>query len=225
MSSTSTIPAERRKRSMVGGDISKKVARFGARCKKLHGEARFCILALTLVEPDMPSREITLLGNPILRTKCKPVNDVHTTEIRSCITDLRDTLTEFRKRNGFGRGIAAPQIGVSKQIIYTNFDYRGALINPRIVQRSRKTFTLWDDCFSFPDLLVKVVRHYSIAVSFQDEEGGRRNLKATGAFAELLQHEIDHLHGILAIDRAVDTRHIILRSEFNKLSQKKNVVL
>lgn len=173
----------------------------------------------------MPAKEITLLGNPILRKKCVPVNNVRSTETDACITDLQDTLADFRARKGFGRGIAAPQIGVSKQIIYTNFEYRGALINPKIVQRSRRTFTLWDDCFSFPDILVKVERHYAISVSFLDDRGVRKNLRATGAFAELLQHEIDHLHGILAIDRAVDTKHIILRSEFNKLSQKRSITL
>jgi len=169
----------------------------------------------------MPTKEITLLGNPILRKKCSPVKDIRSAETRACITDLKDTLADFRARNGFGRGIAAPQIGSSTQIVFTNFEYHGALINPRIIQRSRKTFTLWDDCFSFPDILVKVKRHYSISVTFQDEEGMRKHLKAIGAFSELLQHEIDHLQGILAIDRAVDSRHIVLRSEFIKQGQQR----
>jgi peptide deformylase len=173
----------------------------------------------------MPAKEITLLGNPILRKKCSRVKDVDSAETRECIADLKDTLADFRARHGFGRGIAAPQIGMSRQIICTNFDYQGALINPRIIQGSRKTFTLWDDCFSFPDILVKVERHYSISVSFQDEAGTKKKLRASGAFAELLQHEIDHLHGILAIDRAVDSKHIILRSEFKKLSQKRAMTL
>lgn len=173
----------------------------------------------------MPAKEIVLLGNPILRKKCLPVKEIRSAETRACIADLKDTLAEFQARNGFGRGIAAPQIGSSRQIVYTDFEHKGALINPKIIQRSRKTFTLWDDCFSFPDILVKVERHYSISVSFQNEEGRRNNIKATGAFSELLQHEIDHLRGILAIDRAVDSKHIILRNEFNKLSQKHKMTL
>ena len=173
----------------------------------------------------MSAREITLLGNPILRKKCLPVKDINSAENRECIADLKDTLADFRARNGFGRGIAAPQIGSSKQVVYINFDYQGPLINPKIAQRSRKTFTLWDDCFSFPDILVKVERHYSISVSFQDEMGTKKYLKASGALAELLQHEIDHLRGILAIDRAVDSRHIILRSEFKKLSKNRAMTL
>jgi peptide deformylase len=72
---------------------------------------------------------------------------------------------------------------------------------------------------------VKVERHYSISVSFQDEAGTRKKFRTSGAFAELLQHEIDHLHGILAIDRVVDSKHIILRSEFDKLSRKRAMTL
>jgi peptide deformylase len=84
---------------------------------------------------------------------------------------------------------------------------------------------LWDDCFSFPDILVHVERNCSIEVAFLDERGRRSSLKAEGAFSELLQHEIDHLNGVLAIDRAVDSRHIILRSEYNKLADKSHIAL
>jgi peptide deformylase len=173
----------------------------------------------------MPVKEIALLGNPILRKKCLGVKDLDTAETRACIADLRDTLEEFRALNGFGRGIAAPQIGIARRIVYLDFDYKGALLNPTIVQHSRRTFTLWDDCFSFPDLLVKVVRHYAITVTFTDETGARKNLRATGSLAELLQHEIDHLHGILAIDRAVDSRHIVFRNELTKMAQGRLITL
>ena len=173
----------------------------------------------------MAVKEIALLGDPVLRKKGLTVKDFKADETRQCIEDLKDTLADFRRRSGFGRGIAAPQIGVPRQILYMNTDFTGALINPTITQRSRRTFTLWDDCFSFPDLLVKVERHYSISVSYRDEEGMKKQLKATGAVSELLQHEIDHLHGFLAIDRAIDSRHIILRSEFKKLSGKRALTL
>lgn len=173
----------------------------------------------------MAAREILLLGNPLLRQRCRNVRAPHSEETRQIISDLRDTLAEFRSRRGFGRGIAAPQIGSSQKIIYVNSDYTGAMINPVITRKSRTRFRLWDDCFSFPDLLVHVQRNYSIVVSFTDEEGKRRRLSAKGAFAELLQHEIDHLNGILAIDRAIDTRHIILRSEYEKLSHAGPAVL
>ncbi len=173
----------------------------------------------------MPVRDILLLGNPILRERCAPVTNVRADEVRSTIADLRDTLADFRSRHGFGRGIAAPQIGCTQQIIYLDFEYRGALINPQITRRSRKTFLLWDDCFSFPDILVKVSRNYTIEVAFTNEEGKRNTLKAEGGLSELLQHEIDHLHGILAIDRALDSKHIILRSEYEKLTSRPSILL
>jgi len=162
------------------------------------------------------NREIALLGNPVLRQRCSPVKDFESSETRSLIADLADTLSDFRLQRGFGRGIAAPQIGVTRQIIYVDSEIRGPLINPRIVARSRKKMKLWDDCFSFPDLLVMLERAYAIKVAYRDEHGKARTLNAEGALSELLQHEIDHVNGILAIDRAIDSKHIILRSEHEK---------
>jgi peptide deformylase len=173
----------------------------------------------------MPARDILLLGNPVLRQKCAPVKSVHSEEIRSIINDLRDTLAQFRSQRGFGRGIAAPQIGSKQQIIFIDYEFTGPLINPKIVKRSRRKFHLWDDCFSFPDILAHVQRNYTIDVTFLDEQGKKKRLRADGALSELLQHEIDHLNGVLAIDRAIDTKHIILRSEYEKLSHKTPVAL
>ena len=85
--------------------------------------------------------------------------------------------------------------------------------------------TLWDDCFSFPDLVVKVRRHVRVEVEYADLHGGRHFLHAEGGLAELLQHEIDHLDGILAIDRAVDPRHILYRDEWLKLGEPGGVPL
>lgn len=165
----------------------------------------------------MAVREILLLGNPILRTRCRRVSSANRAAVQSVIQDLRDTLQQFRRDRGFGRGIAAPQIGVSERIIFVDYEFSGPMINPEIVRRSRKQFLLWDDCFSFPDLLVRVERSKEIEVAFRDEAGKRRRVSASGGLAELLQHEIDHLDGILAIDRAVDSKHIVLRSEYEKL--------
>ena len=173
----------------------------------------------------MPVREILLLGNPILRQPCAVVKAPRADEIQSIISDLRDTLSHFRTQHGFGRGIAAPQIGASQRVLFVNADYTGPMINPIIVRRSRKKFRLWDDCFSFPDILVHVERNYSIEVTFVDEQGKKNQLRAEGSFSELLQHEIDHLNGVLAIDRAIDSKHIILRSEYEKLSHRSPVAL
>jgi peptide deformylase len=163
----------------------------------------------------MAVREILLLGNLALRTPCARVRNFPL--LRRTARDLADTLADFRRRYGFGRGIAAPQIGLHDRVIV--LEEIGPLVNPRITRQSRQTMTLWDDCFSFPDILVKVRRHLRVSVDFQDLAGRRRTISAEGGLSELLQHEIDHLDGILAIDRSVDSRHIILRSEWEKLAQ------
>jgi peptide deformylase len=174
-----------------------------------------------LIHHSVPPREILLLGNPKLRVVCSPVKSFGTNELRNLVFDLRATLGDFKARHGFGRGIAAPQIGVTQRVIFTNVDGPLAMINPRIVKRSRKLMTLWDDCFSFPGLLVKVRRNLALEVRYHDEEGRRHTLKVQGGLAELLQHEVDHLNGILALDRAIDSRHIVCRSEYEKWAHEK----
>lgn len=173
----------------------------------------------------MATKEILLLGNPALREKCAPVRSFSTEQLESVVQDLRDTLEEFRRRNGFGRGIAAPQIGVTERLIFIDAGTPLAMVNPQIVNRSRKTMTLWDDCFSFPDLLVKVKRHLAISIRYQDLQGRRHTLEADGALSELLQHEVDHLDGVLAIDRALDSRHIAYRSELAKKEKERETIL
>jgi len=167
----------------------------------------------------MAVREILLLGNPVLRAQCEKVENFSDPGLHKIVTDLFDTLTDFRRTHGFGRGIAAPQIGASKMITVINVDTPITLINPEIVNRSHQTMMLWDDCFSFPELLVKVRRHVSITVEYRDEHGVQHRIEAEGSLSELLQHEIDHLNGILAVDRAIDSKHIILRSEWEKLDR------
>ena len=168
----------------------------------------------------MAVREILLLGDPILRTKCRKVADFSAPKVKDTLDDLRDTLEHFRSSHGFGRGIAAPQIGSTQRIIVINRAAPIAMMNPVITQRSYETMTLWDDCFSFPDIMVKLVRWMKIHVRYRNESGEKQELEAAGDLSELLQHEIDHLNGVLALDRAIDSKHIILRSEWKKLTQQ-----
>jgi peptide deformylase len=167
----------------------------------------------------MPVREILLLGNPLLRAHCEKVENFSDPGLHTVIADLFDTLADFRRKRGFGRGIAAPQIGALKKITVLNVDRPVTLINPEIVKRSRRKMMLWDDCFSFPDLMVKVERHVNVTVDYCDERGRGQRMEAEGSLSELLQHEIDHLNGVLAVDRAIDSKHIVLRSEWEKLEE------
>jgi peptide deformylase len=118
-------------------------------------------------------REILLLGNPFLRKRCRRVATPADPAVTTIVKDLRDTLQEFRRLRGFGRGIAAPQLGSPERVIYIDYEFSGGMINPRIVRRSRKKFLLWDDCFSYPELVAKVERAKEVDVEFLDEAGQR----------------------------------------------------
>ncbi len=170
----------------------------------------------------MPSKDILQLGNPLLWEKCARVAEPSDNETLSLIRDLSDTLAEFRRATGFGRGIAAPQIGSLKRVIFIRMQTEGfssPLINPEIIWASDQRMELWDDCFSFPDLMVRVSRAVEVKVSFQDERGQDRIVEARGDLSELLQHEIDHLDGVLALDRAVSPRALSTRAEWERMQR------
>jgi peptide deformylase len=167
----------------------------------------------------MARREILQLGNPALWQVTQCVEDILSAETESVIRDLSDTLAGFREATGFGRGIAAPQIGVLSRVIFIRMQPTGfcsPLINPEIVWKSDARMELWDDCFSFPDLMVRVSRAAAIRVEYKDERGAARRIEAEGDLSELLQHEIDHLDGILAVDRAVSPRAFSTRAEWER---------
>lgn len=161
----------------------------------------------------MAVREILLLGNPRLYEICLPVAPEELAGLASTVEDLHDTLMDFRARHGTGRAIAAPQIGVAKRLIYMDIDEPVVFVNPVIDVKSAETFELWDDCMSFPDLLVKVRRHRSCRVLYRDLDWNEHSLILSDSPAELLQHEDDHLNGVLAVARAVDFRAFSLRSQ------------
>ncbi|MBU2621292.1 MAG: peptide deformylase [Proteobacteria bacterium] len=171
----------------------------------------------------MAIREILRLGNPILFEKCEEIKDFHSTNTAETIQDLKDTLLNFKKENGFGRGIAAPQIGILKRIIYIDYQTEklsGPLINPQIVRQSKERIQLWDDCFSFPDLMVKVERFKEIGVEFFNSSEEKTFINAKDALSELLQHEIDHLAGILSVQRAIGPKAFAFRQEWVKYLKK-----
>jgi peptide deformylase len=160
---------------------------------------------------------VLLLGDPRLRIVCEPVGRLDDPATVSDFARLKAALDAFRAERGFGRGIAAPQIGIPRRFIALNMgDGTRCLADPEIVWRSPGTFTLWDDCMSFPDLLVRVRRHESISLAYLDESGTARSWENLGrAESELLQHELDHLDGILAIDLALDRESIAYRAAFD----------
>ena len=157
--------------------------------------------------------DVLLLGDSRLRVRSQEVEGYDADAFDS----LAATLDAFRRKHGFGRAISAPQIGIPQRFIALNLG-KGPffIVNPVVTWRSGETFTMWDDCMSFPDLLVRVRRHASISLEYADE-----NLKPQvwreldRSTAELLQHEIDHLDGILAVDHAIDRESLVIKSVYD----------
>jgi peptide deformylase len=166
---------------------------------------------------SMAVRRILQLGDPVLRARCVPVANPRSPAARIVADDLRDTLRDMREKHGSGRGLAAPQIGAPIRMVHVELpNRRWTLVNPEIVDVGDQDFLVWDDCFSFPDLFVRVQRAYHVTVRYQDRTGITRTLEAEGPLAELIQHEIDHLDGVLAVDRATGIDPFCLREEWAK---------
>jgi peptide deformylase len=168
----------------------------------------------------MPIRTILQLGNPILRQRSLPVADPKAREIRLLTQDLADTLANWRETTGYGRGIAAPQVGILQRVIFLKLPgvEPWPLINPQIIERSSEKIVVWDACLSFLSVFMQVERHQKITVRYQDLRGETMEFIAGDDrnLSELLQHEVDHLDGILAIDRITDIKTLITREEFEK---------
>jgi peptide deformylase len=168
----------------------------------------------------VPVRDILQLGDPRLREVALPVDDPPTAEVAALVRDLADTLAHWRSATGYGRGIAAPQLGVRQRVIFLQLPGEKAwpLVNPEIIERSEGKIVVWDACLSFLSIFMQVERHRSITVRYQDLAGDRHEFRAGDDrnLSELLQHEIDHLDGILAIDRVTDLKTVCTREEFEK---------
>ena len=167
--------------------------------------------------PAFPAA-VLLLGDPRLRQAAEPVSPSEPGLVGD-IARLHATLARFRAECGFGRAISATQIGIARRFIALDLG-EGAftMLNPEITWKSEETFTLWDDCMSFPFLLVRVARSASISVEFEDEAGRwQRWEHLDRAMSELLQHEIDHLDGVLALDRATDREAVVSREVFESM--------
>lgn len=151
----------------------------------------------------MAVKRILLAGDELLYEKCESVKYINT-EIKNIVEDLKDTLHDFRQKNGFGRGIAAPQIGKLKRIIYIEVGKPMIIINPSLEFVDDEKILIWDDCFSFPCIQVRVKRYKRCILKYRDEFWNENEREFDGGMSELIQHEYDHLDGILALARALD---------------------
>ncbi len=170
-------------------------------------------------------REIIQLGHPTLREISREIADPGSAEVRRVLADLRDTLHDFQRRQGFGRGISAVQIAEPIRLIYIEIDGRQySLLNPKLVAQGGGKLLVWDDCFSFPELRVRLMRAAQVRVEYLDETGAPQTVEAGEDFSELLQHELDHLDGILAVDRAIDQDSFATRAEYERRYKHERVV-
>lgn len=159
----------------------------------------------------MAVREILLLGDPRLYETSRPVSEAELPECLAVIEDLHDTMADFQARHGWGRAIAAPQIGAPIRLVCMNVDRPQAFLNPVIDLPSEELVEHWEDCMSFPELLVRLQNPRRCRLTYRDVEWREHRVELTEDFAELLQHEVDHLDGVLSVQRAIDPQSIALR--------------
>ena len=158
------------------------------------------------------SDAILIEGDPRLRARCAEIGDgAFDDDLRR----LAAALSAARARHGFGRALAAPQIGIARRMIAVDLGAGPfALIDPEITWTSPEQRPVWDDCFSVPDRIARVLRHRSVSLRYRDEQRRVREWpELPFELAELVQHEIDHLDGVLMIDRAKDIQPIARHSE------------
>ena len=156
-------------------------------------------------------RELLKLGNPKLYETSSPVAPEELPLVVEWVKDLHDTLMEYRRIYGAGRAVAAPQIGVQKRLLYMFLDQPYVFINPVMEFPDDETYELLDDCMSFPGLMVKVRRYRRAVIRYVDMDWNSCEMRLEGDLSELLQHEYDHLDGILATMRAVDEKSLFLQ--------------
>ncbi len=158
----------------------------------------------------MAIREILLLGNERLYNVSIEVKKEELDYVKEVVEDLHDTLMNFRKEYGAGRAIASPQIDVFKRIIYMNIDKPIVFINPRLEFIGEEKIEVLDDCMSFPNLKVKVLRYKKCRIYYKDLLWNDCIMDFSDDLSELIQHEYDHLDGILAVQRAIDNKSFVI---------------
>lgn len=166
----------------------------------------------------MAIRPIVLMGDPVLRTPAQPVTTFDD-DLRSLVDDMFETMYHAE-----GVGLAAPQIGLSRRVLVVDVrdeedpgSGRFALINPEIVAVSRETEKASEGCLSIPGLEELVERPAVVEVRGRDAEGDEVSIQADDLLARALQHEIDHLDGVLFLDRVSVLKRRMLLKKWRKL--------
>jgi peptide deformylase len=175
--------------------------------------------------------KVSRMGHPVLRKKVRPVPpaDIASGPIQKLIDDMAQTMLEYN-----GVGLAAPQVHEElrlfvAQVIRDREDEEDetrepeilALINPEIKPASRHVEEDWEGCLSIPDLRGLVPRHRDISVKAYDRTGRQIELQASGFMARVIQHETDHLDGVLFLDRMKSFESLSFIEEFARYHAKR----
>lgn len=171
---------------------------------------------------------IAQLGQPVLRRKADPVppETIGSQDLYAVVGRMIDTL-----QHAGGVGLAAPQVFLSQRLFLAAFEraqQKGVLdievfINPRLTPLTEEKESAWEGCLSFPELTVLVPRYQSIRVDYTNLRGEAKTLELAGFPARVVQHENDHIDGILTIDRAVSTRDIVKTSEMETVLNEREI--
>ena len=170
----------------------------------------------------MALHQVVIMGDPILRTAAAEV-DVFDQDLKILVRDMFETMYHAE-----GIGLAAPQIGISQRVIVVDLrseeqpEARLALINPEIVWASRDTEKSPEGGLSIPGLEEVIKRSSAIRVEAVGIDGGQMELEADGLFARVLQHEIDHIDGILFVDRVSALKRRILMKKWKKIQSEED---
>lgn len=163
----------------------------------------------------MAKKRIHIYNDLVLRRKARRVNQISGT-VRKLIEDMFETMYA-----GGGIGLAAPQVGVSKRVFIVDTKEVGgklACINPRIISMSRNDLCPYNEgCLSLPNMEAEVIRPRRITLEYTTPEGTATRVEADGLLARVIQHEHDHLDGILFVDRASSEKRPELLEEMNEL--------
>lgn len=160
----------------------------------------------------MAARAILQLGDERLHRVAWPVEASELPELSDDVHALHETMQAFQRAHGWGRAIAAPQIGVPRRVVAMHVDQAMTFYNPVLDQFSEETVEYWEDCMSFPELMVRVRMPRACRLTWRDERWRERRAQLSGDYAALLQHEVDHLDGVLATMRSADAQALALRS-------------
>lgn len=176
-------------------------------------------------------RPICRMGNPILRKKTQEISKDYLLSDDFCqlLLDLKDSMKHYG-----GIGIAAPQIGVDLQVAIIElmgFNRYGqevnlpltTFVNPEIEYLTDETQAFWEGCLSVPGLRGLVERPQKVRVRYLNEKAEPKELIAEGFLATVLQHELDHLQGVLYVDRIKDPKLLSYQEEFEKFIQEKTI--